>query len=744
VLVIDSMGEQNATDAQMMPNMVAFNETALSGPQRSCAANFTLPCLLTAFEGRESPFLRALDNFSASASTHPNWLASLRSQGRRIAIVSDHTLLELYPQTYVAGENYESLKIHHKQRDTYAYERGLEWVKKREHDVLIIHVIGTDQASHQYRPGAAEYKAAFGAADHFVGQLTGLLDFRKDTLLVFGDHGHGDGGHHNRQAWYAMAGPGVKAQKFAIEQRSLLFLMSRAAQLPLPAGYEGSMHWATYEGGRAEKKWRQNQATAWGLTDPSREALEKELATRADARSKGPLNNALSFLPWCLNLLFILSALARFFLGRIELRRGFARGQLLWMTAAVIVGPWVAWLGLLIQLLVSKVTLRGGLGMPAMLVYAGLVLISGTAIPAIIEFFHIKSGVGWPIVYWFVGLMGVPLLLGVILRPVGDGTRIAQGALLILFVSTIVTTPGVYYYGWAQNLCRFLTPLALVAILLEVKPFNRRGLLLLAAFAVGLTTIRISAGGWDWAFRIVNVFQAMGPEAALILATGLLALNGFIWKQKYPKAAWATVGLLLAVGWLLAGPFEFEAERLPGFALTTLCASAGLRLLQSPEGEESPIRFAWQVALMSGLIVVATLIASDGFYLRSLRFEFALHWLAGVFDEEWALALVATIIVAFKYMLVFAPILVAARLTLGLERALALGKWVLLILCIKLSAQALQMTGVSFVEEEKMSELLLQEMVGFLFIGLCVWSICLKASIVYRIRQWAFGRDSVS
>ncbi|HIA02150.1 MAG TPA: hypothetical protein EYN66_09595, partial [Myxococcales bacterium] len=149
VVIVDSMGERNGSDPKLMPKLSALNKAHLSGPQRSCAANFTLPCLLTTFEGRESPFLRALNNFSAAASANPNWLGALRDQGRRIAIVSDHTLLQLYPQTYVVGENYETLQIDHDERDQYAYSRALKWVDERKHDVLIIHIIGTDKASHR-------------------------------------------------------------------------------------------------------------------------------------------------------------------------------------------------------------------------------------------------------------------------------------------------------------------------------------------------------------------------------------------------------------------------------------------------------------------------------------------------------------------------------------------------------------------------------------------------------------------
>jgi hypothetical protein len=223
----------------------------------------------------------------------------------------------------------------------------------------------------------------------------------------------------------------------------------------------------------------------------------------------------------------------------------------------------------------------------------------------------------------------------------------------------------------------------------------------------------------------------------------MIVLSGLIWRRRFPRATWLAVAVLLPVGWLLVGPFEYEAKRVAGFALVTLCCSAGLALLDTQPRATSSSRSAWQVTLILGCTFIAAMMATDGFYLRNLRFDFALNWLAGAFDKEWATALVATIIASWKYFLGFAAAMLASCFTLGLGRTLQLGRWVALIAGFKVLMQAIQMTGVSFVEEEKMSELLLQELLGIYFITACLWATLIKLALCRYGWQWTLGKDRV-
>ena len=318
VVILDSLREQTSRDSALMPHLVQFNESALRGPMRSCAANFTLPCLLTVFEGRASPFIAAAQNFSGKASGAPNWFEKLKGAGYRVNAVVDHTLIELYPGLFTQVENYDQVpNLAVELRDGWAFAKTLTWLREANADVIVTHIVGTDKVSHTNKPGSPEYAAVFKAADTFVGELASALDFSRDTLVVFGDHGHGAEGHHDRRAWYAVKGPGFAIDEQPLDQTSFLYLLSRIQGLTLPSTYEGSYLWAARPDDAAELAWRQNQARALGLADATREALDAERATYQATLSSRARQDVVDFLPWWLTLALLIAAAARTLAGAV-------------------------------------------------------------------------------------------------------------------------------------------------------------------------------------------------------------------------------------------------------------------------------------------------------------------------------------------------------------------------------------------------------------------------------------------
>ena len=755
VLIIDSLGRSQATDPTLMPEMIALAETSLVGPQRSCFGNFTLPCLLTTFEGRQSPFVAALNNFSADATGAPNWLDAARDLGLRVALISDHTLTKLYPSAWVTGHNYEDVEdVPVAERDAFAGRLTLGWLADREHDVVVTHIIGTDKSSHADLPGSEAYRKVFNRADAIVGDVARALDSSKDTLLVFGDHGHDQGGHHTRDSWFLLRGPHVRTGTLELDQTSLYFLLARPHAIPLPDGYEGALHWEAFTDDPREEAWREAQAIHWGLgaDERRREDLDSAVAHREEQRAKRPRGDLLAFVPWLLHLLLIGGALAGHLSGLRHLPGGYLTYQAVWLSSAwlfadLIPPAWSASLALGPQLLWLSWPRRSGWSSPPTLLgWSVAALLSGLAIPWIVHTFHVRSGGSLRLVGWHAVVMGVPLALGALHRPSDGGSRWSFGALVAVAVCALLPTPGIYVYSSAQSFIHILLPATLLAILFDARPSRPRHWALLAAFAVGLPFVATRAGGWDWRFwphMWAEDYLPVSAQLALAaLATGLSAL---IWARRHPVLAWVAAALLIADGWLLIGLYEFETWRILGFAVLGLCMTGGLALLDEgrPADEAPSTRTAWQVTLIVGGAFLLAWSGSDGFFLKNLRLDFALRRLSHLYTEEADLAGAVAAFVVSRYALAFLPAVLFAGMTLGSQRLVALGPWLLLAGSFKLIAQSLQMLGVAFVEVEKSSDLLIQELIGMAFLLLLIGAALLVVALYRHALQWTLGRHRV-
>lgn len=81
---------------------------------------------------------------------------------------------------------------------------------------IMVHLEDLDLASHIYTPMSAEYDRVVWKTDARIARITAQLDFDRDTLIVIGDHGSNDRGHHGgpeyaaRETAYLAAGAGIR------------------------------------------------------------------------------------------------------------------------------------------------------------------------------------------------------------------------------------------------------------------------------------------------------------------------------------------------------------------------------------------------------------------------------------------------------------------------------------------------------------------------------------------------------
>jgi predicted AlkP superfamily pyrophosphatase or phosphodiesterase len=210
VVIVDSLRQATLRKPGVMPHLLALAEDGETSrfALLTCSANFSLPCLQTLMEGRQSPFATGLHNFTGIQGGEENIASSLQAAGLRLAIVGDHTLVDLYGRHAAAAWGVESVAGDPLQRDLAAVSQAVEWLEARPaFDALLLHVPGPDKAAHHKGPGTAAYDEHHRRLDEALARVWERIDPAADDLMIMGDHGHDDRGDHTRQSLVLMRGP---------------------------------------------------------------------------------------------------------------------------------------------------------------------------------------------------------------------------------------------------------------------------------------------------------------------------------------------------------------------------------------------------------------------------------------------------------------------------------------------------------------------------------------------------------
>src|SRR3954470_11620571 len=264
VLILDSAGESEMFDPDLMPFVTSLRKSSLSGRSRSCAAKATFPCIKSIFEGREATMGTTLQDFSAFPSHHTTWPASLASLGLRLVVASDHTLNRLYPHAFVDSLNYEDLHVPLLERDSFVYRKARQWLDDPSIDVLILHIVGTDKVSHEFPVRGPEYRQKYREVDEFAREVADRLR-PDDYLYAISDHGHNELGGHTEDAGYLARGPFFPpGMQQGLDAEDMLFLLSVPYGLIMPADYQGQIRLDLMQlGPELEERWLTTQAEAW-------------------------------------------------------------------------------------------------------------------------------------------------------------------------------------------------------------------------------------------------------------------------------------------------------------------------------------------------------------------------------------------------------------------------------------------------------------------------------------------------
>ncbi len=247
IVIVDALRKSNIEED--MPRLKQVSNDALYLPLDTCLANFTLPCIQTLLEGRESSPVSAMHNFTGSKSNRS--ILSLLSKNKwRIETYSDHTLGALFSDLSQVTENGDTYPVDLLQKDLQLIEKAKASLQEnRDRQIIILHVPGTDKKVHGTPVGGEEYRKHFNAVDVALGDLIDTLDFENDFLFISGDHGHNDKGFHIAKSVAILKGPSffeldkIKTPRLAAVD--LVFWLSFGTNTVVTEGYEGRNFWLT-------------------------------------------------------------------------------------------------------------------------------------------------------------------------------------------------------------------------------------------------------------------------------------------------------------------------------------------------------------------------------------------------------------------------------------------------------------------------------------------------------------------
>lgn len=580
-IFVDGLRPDNV-DPLQVPTLWRRKTEGFYAEVEPCYDRLTVPCLHEAFTGTvNSGLLGAWRNLVSNDPTaDSNLFADLAAQGKTIGVIHHGELAAFSPWFTMEHTGRERRKALQKQL-------------AKKLDFIVYHYVSFDESFHKNRPGTRGYTLAVQAMEREMSEL--FEEIPPDyTWVVFGDHGHNEGGRHilgldvptvfiaPPDAW------GQRAWDGRIPIATLRYLVGAHFGILPPPQYEG--------------------ADLGPLLDPA-SAVGKAAST---AHFEGERPRGL--FPWW----GALAAVALGWLGVSRLtatwRVPAAAGLLLAGASGAAYPFWVPWVHATRHARWFEERLLAAV---AAVVAVGMLARQGPAATAA------AFGLAWlalPGTLYEYGLFqSVPFLLALASAlalwwaPGPRGQRAAL-AFAVAYAGYLLT--DVTLGNFALN--RFRR----VDVLLE----DFRPLLWGAVGAVLAPTPRRKVDAFFLAaLGGAHVWRLHDGVVAALTLVGLWAWTG--WPRNRVVAAPETLAVCLA--WLSTDYYENDAE--VGVALVVLLGAAVGRV-------QALTRAAWLAPAALAGVIYLVFAMTAGLRTNGLDFGFALHWFPGAWHERlWVL-----------------------------------------------------------------------------------------------------------
>ncbi len=765
VLIIDSLRRPTLEQDGVMPHLsgLANREGVESIDVTTCEANFTYPCLQTRFEGRQSPFVAGLHNFTGRASEVLSIPAALEARGDGVGMISNISMISLYGHYGVETIQVEDWDHQdpemdlHLERDLRSMPVASEWAQQQGVDHLMVHLLGTDKAAHAYQPGDERYEDHFRRVDEASGAFVDTLDLSRDHLLITGDHGHDEDGHHTRESVAIMAGPHweqlweVTGVPEELDQTELTYFMALATGVNLPMHYEGR-HFALegeaaqLEGSPVERfveRWSlQLEETGYDTSELSEAIAEHRAALQQEHQ---------------LNLVRYLPVLALFFLWMISLEGrlrgageqprglwvdlGFGAAALAtWILSTPVVAVALGWTAVYLGAALWWSGHYGGLRhLSWLLLVLGATAAIGFHVQEWTEFFHTRGGfvAGQPVFYTMLPVVG--LVLARIYH--GDWRRAPEGAMgFCLFA----LPSGVYYYQFGQNMFwGFLLASALVWVVYAVMQAGQKGLksLPLAALSRPLVVLPVAvlvattvlllmqeSGGWEWRYfparwlRDGGVWWIWGCYGGLgVYLAALLRRPA----QKVGMLVYLGVSAAVAVSIGDMPAHEFVAAHVVvAFIASWLMVGDSPLALMDKKG-----RYQREGLVLLGASLAMGWFLLGGFFIHNLDFQFGFEYFGGLEEDRFIFGGVFAL-TFLKYGLPIGALWLFYRLHRGAGAQGLSFRWFAYYSLVAMLALFVQIFFSAVGSTEKLYELAVAQVVFLFLITLIVYAFVWVSDLV--------------
>ncbi|MEZ4459520.1 MAG: alkaline phosphatase family protein [bacterium] len=352
VVIVDSL-QPTLVTPERMPFLASLKHHRYA--LETCQANFTLPCIKTAMEGRQSPVSSRLHNFTGVSGALDAIPVAAATIGWPVHLYSDHTLDSLYGDHVTESVNVEKSEGDPLEHDLSAFAATNKVLATGEPSLVVLHTAGTDKAAHFKGVGSEAYFEHFRVVDGAIKEMTSHLDLNRDALLIFGDHGHdGHGGHTiGSTAIFEGNWAGLPATD-SLNQMDLYLFLAEALGLTIPRSYEGHYFYLEHPINDARlSRFAKRQQQAFvdaGYPAELDVALAQVHAEKA-SKSLDTLNRAVpAVLFWIWFYLAVGGAMMQ--RRRLDRRHGVVLASsfaAIWLGAAglgavaLVVAPWLIW-----------------------------------------------------------------------------------------------------------------------------------------------------------------------------------------------------------------------------------------------------------------------------------------------------------------------------------------------------------------------------------------------------------------
>jgi hypothetical protein len=252
LVVLDGLRPMEAFNPDYMPALSQRRRQAAWGIARSGEITMTVPGVRMLGAGVSSDFLEILHNWNPRSSPVTSLFTVAKMKGLHTLLCGDHvwkraftTDIDRHMDTRLDAWSYYRDPVHAPDLSHLEDLRDL-LASGAPFDLLVVHFVGPDHASHRYRVTSPAFRDYTRWMDPKLDELLDSLVATGTTILVTSDHGMSDSGQHGgdeptaRKTPYLLQGPGIKVGPGPLlNQADLPATLAALLGLPVPPFGEG-------------------------------------------------------------------------------------------------------------------------------------------------------------------------------------------------------------------------------------------------------------------------------------------------------------------------------------------------------------------------------------------------------------------------------------------------------------------------------------------------------------------------